>query len=179
MLDHGRDPPLLLLCVENRSLARLTIRNAVPEAIDRLPERSDKESRLALRQSEMEETPEAEPTTSGQPTIREREPGRHGSSNPVSGSEPGACLESDLFYTSHGISFVSCSARIVPTMKILLKRAYEEPDNADGFCILVDRLWPGGKKKADLRLDMWTKDISQHRTEEVVQAGSGALARVL
>jgi uncharacterized protein YeaO (DUF488 family) len=45
-------------------------------------------------------------------------------------------------------------------MKILLKRAYEEPDNADGFCVLVDRLWPRDKKKADLRLDMWAKDIS-------------------
>ena len=45
-------------------------------------------------------------------------------------------------------------------MKVLLKRAYEEPDNADGFRVLVDRLWPRGKKKADLRLDMWAKDIS-------------------
>ena len=71
-----------------------------------------------------------------------------------------ACLESDLFYTSHGIPFVSCSLRVVPTMKILLKRAYEEPDKADGFRVLVDRLWPRGKKKADLRLDMWAKDIS-------------------
>ena len=45
-------------------------------------------------------------------------------------------------------------------MKILLKRAYEETDDADGFRVLVDRLWPRGKKKADLRLDMWAKDIS-------------------
>ena len=45
-------------------------------------------------------------------------------------------------------------------MKILLKRAYEEPDSADGFRVLVDRLWPRGKKKADLRLDIWAKDIS-------------------
>jgi uncharacterized protein YeaO (DUF488 family) len=45
-------------------------------------------------------------------------------------------------------------------MKILLRRAYEEPDNADGFRVLIDRLWPRGKKKTDLRLDMWAKDIS-------------------
>jgi uncharacterized protein YeaO (DUF488 family) len=45
-------------------------------------------------------------------------------------------------------------------MKIVLKRAYEDPDNADGFRVLVDRLWPRGKTKADLRLDMWAKDIS-------------------
>ena len=45
-------------------------------------------------------------------------------------------------------------------MEILLKRAYEEPARADGFRVLVDRLWPRGKKKADLRLDAWAKNIS-------------------
>ena len=45
-------------------------------------------------------------------------------------------------------------------MKIVLKRAYEEPDNADGYRVLVDRLWPRGKKKTDLRLDIWAKDLS-------------------
>jgi uncharacterized protein YeaO (DUF488 family) len=45
-------------------------------------------------------------------------------------------------------------------MEILLKRAYEVPGSADGFRILVDRLWPRGKKKSDLRLDAWAKDLS-------------------
>lgn len=45
-------------------------------------------------------------------------------------------------------------------MEILLKRAYEKPEAEDGFRVLVDRLWPLGKKKADLRLDAWTKDIA-------------------
>ncbi len=45
-------------------------------------------------------------------------------------------------------------------MEILLKRAYEQPKAEDGFRVLVDRLWPRGKKKADLRLDAWTKDIA-------------------
>jgi uncharacterized protein YeaO (DUF488 family) len=45
-------------------------------------------------------------------------------------------------------------------MEVLLKRAYDEPDGADGFRVLVDRLWPRGKKKADLRLDAWAKDIA-------------------
>lgn len=45
-------------------------------------------------------------------------------------------------------------------MKILLKRAYEAPDRVDGFRVLVDRLWPRGKKKADLQLDAWAKEIS-------------------
>ncbi len=45
-------------------------------------------------------------------------------------------------------------------MEILLKRAYEEPGNADGFRVLVDRLWPRGKKKIDLRLNAWAKEIA-------------------
>ena len=45
-------------------------------------------------------------------------------------------------------------------MEVLLKRAYEEPSNADGFRVLVDRLWPRGKKKADLRLNAWVKEIA-------------------
>ena len=45
-------------------------------------------------------------------------------------------------------------------MEVLLKRAYEEPCNADGFRVLVDRLWPRGKKKADLRLNAWVKEIA-------------------
>jgi uncharacterized protein YeaO (DUF488 family) len=45
-------------------------------------------------------------------------------------------------------------------VEILLKRAYEKPETEDGFRVLVDRLWPRGKKKADLRLDAWTKDIA-------------------
>ena len=45
-------------------------------------------------------------------------------------------------------------------MEVLLKRAYAEPAGSDGFRVLVDRLWPRGKKKADLRLDTWAKDIA-------------------
>jgi len=45
-------------------------------------------------------------------------------------------------------------------MEVLLKRAYEEPGNADGFRVLVDRLWPRGRKKADLRLNACVKEIA-------------------
>jgi uncharacterized protein YeaO (DUF488 family) len=45
-------------------------------------------------------------------------------------------------------------------MEVLLKRAYEEPGKTDGFRVLVDRLWPRGKKKADLRLNAWVKEIA-------------------
>jgi uncharacterized protein YeaO (DUF488 family) len=45
-------------------------------------------------------------------------------------------------------------------MEVFLKRAYEVPASTDGFRVLVDRLWPRGKKKADLRLDAWAKDLA-------------------
>jgi uncharacterized protein YeaO (DUF488 family) len=47
-----------------------------------------------------------------------------------------------------------------PQMEVFLKRAYEEPASTDGFRVLVDRLWPRGKKKADLRLNAWVKEIA-------------------
>lgn len=45
-------------------------------------------------------------------------------------------------------------------MEVLLKRAYEKPERSDGFRVLVDRLWPRGLSKGNLRLDMWAKDVS-------------------
>ena len=45
-------------------------------------------------------------------------------------------------------------------MEVLLKRAYEEPASTDGFRVLVDRLWPRAKKKVDLRLNAWVKEIA-------------------
>ena len=36
-------------------------------------------------------------------------------------------------------------------VKILLKRIYEEPSEADGYRILLDRLWPRGLKKEDAK----------------------------
>lgn len=43
---------------------------------------------------------------------------------------------------------------------IQLKRAYEEPDTADGERILVDRLWPRGLTKQEARIDLWLKEIA-------------------
>lgn len=44
--------------------------------------------------------------------------------------------------------------------KILLKRIYEEPNEADGYRVLLDRLWPRGLKKEDAKFDEWRKDIT-------------------
>lgn len=43
---------------------------------------------------------------------------------------------------------------------IKIKRAYETFDSSDGYCVLVDRLWPRGIKKESLRLDEWIKEIT-------------------
>jgi uncharacterized protein YeaO (DUF488 family) len=43
---------------------------------------------------------------------------------------------------------------------IQLKRAYDEPTEADGLRILVERLWPRGLRKADARIDLWQKDVA-------------------
>lgn len=44
-------------------------------------------------------------------------------------------------------------------MDIKIKRAYEQPEEADGFRILVDRLWPRGVTKEKAKLDLWLKEI--------------------
>jgi uncharacterized protein YeaO (DUF488 family) len=41
-----------------------------------------------------------------------------------------------------------------------LKRAYESASPRDGRRVLVERLWPRGVRKADLRLDSWLKDVA-------------------
>lgn len=45
-------------------------------------------------------------------------------------------------------------------MHIELKRAYQAPADADGFRVLVDRIWPRGVSKEQLRLDDWLKDVA-------------------
>lgn len=45
-------------------------------------------------------------------------------------------------------------------MQIRIKRAYAAAEDADGWRVLVDRLWPRGRSKADLRLDAWRKDLA-------------------
>ena len=45
-------------------------------------------------------------------------------------------------------------------MTIGLKRVYDRPAESDGRRILVDRLWPRGIAKDDLRIDAWLKDLA-------------------
>lgn len=46
---------------------------------------------------------------------------------------------------------------------IQCKRLYNIPNPEDGYRVLVDRLWPRGVKKTDLRYDEWAKDLTPSR----------------
>ncbi len=43
---------------------------------------------------------------------------------------------------------------------IAVKRVYDTLNDDDGYTVLVDRLWPRGIKKADLRCDEWLKAVA-------------------
>jgi len=43
---------------------------------------------------------------------------------------------------------------------IRVKRVYEPPSAADGFRILVDRLWPRGLSREHAHIDAWLKTVS-------------------
>ncbi len=45
------------------------------------------------------------------------------------------------------------------SVSIVIKRAYEDPSPADGYRVLVDRIWPRGKRKEALALDQWAKEL--------------------
>lgn len=45
-------------------------------------------------------------------------------------------------------------------MNIKIKRIYEDADVADGYRILVDRLWPRGISKENAKLAYWAREIS-------------------
>lgn len=45
-------------------------------------------------------------------------------------------------------------------ISIRLKSAYAEPDQSDGLRILVDRLWPRGVSREQLKIDAWLKELA-------------------
>jgi len=45
-------------------------------------------------------------------------------------------------------------------MAVTIKRIYEPAAKADGFRILVDRLWPRGISKEKAHIDLWLKEIA-------------------
>lgn len=43
---------------------------------------------------------------------------------------------------------------------IKIKRVYDPPSPADGFRVLVDRLWPRGLTREEAALDLWLKEAA-------------------
>jgi len=45
-------------------------------------------------------------------------------------------------------------------MDVQIKRAYEAPSPADGYRVLIDRLWPRGVSRDHARLDEWARELA-------------------
>lgn len=45
-------------------------------------------------------------------------------------------------------------------MGIHIKRVYEAASSADGYRVLVDRIWPRGVSKQKASADVWLKDVA-------------------
>lgn len=45
-------------------------------------------------------------------------------------------------------------------MAVWIKRAYEPAEAADGYRVLIDRLWPRGVSKEEARLDEWARELA-------------------
>jgi uncharacterized protein YeaO (DUF488 family) len=45
-------------------------------------------------------------------------------------------------------------------MDVLLKRAYDPAESADGYRVLIDRLWPRGLSRQRIKLDEWDKELA-------------------
>lgn len=46
------------------------------------------------------------------------------------------------------------------SIEFRLKRIYEEPGEADGLRMLVDRLWPRGVSKEKAQVELWPKELT-------------------
>ncbi|HEY9543895.1 DUF488 domain-containing protein [Prevotella sp.] len=44
--------------------------------------------------------------------------------------------------------------------QLKIKRVYEAPEEADGYRVLTDKLWPRGLKKEQAAIDEWAKAIT-------------------
>ncbi len=45
-------------------------------------------------------------------------------------------------------------------IQVKIKRVYEPAEAADGYRVLVDKLWPRGVSKSSFHYDLWAKDIA-------------------
>ncbi|MEM3794700.1 MAG: DUF488 domain-containing protein [Thermoprotei archaeon] len=49
-------------------------------------------------------------------------------------------------------------------VNIKVKRVYEQRAEADGYRVLVDRIWPRGLSKKDVRVDVWLREVAPSDT---------------
>lgn len=45
-------------------------------------------------------------------------------------------------------------------MPIRIQRVYEPPSGEEGYRVLIDRLWPRGLRKDQVRFDVWLKELA-------------------
>jgi uncharacterized protein YeaO (DUF488 family) len=45
-------------------------------------------------------------------------------------------------------------------MTVRIKRVYEQAVRADGLRVLVDRIWPRGISRYDVKLNQWLKEVA-------------------
>ena len=48
----------------------------------------------------------------------------------------------------------------VQSIDLMIKRVYAPQSDADGFRVLIDRLWPRGLSKAKAAVDLWLRGIA-------------------
>ena len=48
----------------------------------------------------------------------------------------------------------------IPSSHVRVRRAYDQVGADDGERVLIDRIWPRGIKKEDLKLADWNKDLA-------------------
>ena len=48
-------------------------------------------------------------------------------------------------------------------LRITVKRVYDPIDKDNGVRVLVDRVWPRGVTKQNLRADQWLRDVAPQR----------------
>jgi uncharacterized protein YeaO (DUF488 family) len=70
-------------------------------------------------------------------------------------SEPIECSSPPCYL--HEFAALTSTA-VAPGIRI--KRIYDAPDPADGFRVLVDRLWPRGVDKERALLDAWARELA-------------------
>ena len=46
------------------------------------------------------------------------------------------------------------------TASVSIRRAYDLPGDHDGYRVLVDRVWPRGVSKDQLRIDEWMREVA-------------------